>query len=387
MLATDIENAGGLRNFDKGKTQGLSELLDYRSIVLKEPEYYGIRGDTQRRKISQKVRTWKSLDQQTYLKKLKNLEVVPAAATAKGIVSNDSALTKRFESLVVDSHRGSHSGSRSPDSDLSDSDHHSKPRPRKRSNRGEANPLSNPAPRDLSRDLPPRDLPPRDLPRSIAPRDIPTVVTAMSSPRNRVVEIDPQYPGDLGEGIFAFRISDVEYGHFEWKGCMEIELLVDERDVQANLYSIEYKEGTNIAILTKPILPAPFVHDKAEFEARQLLRYIQKGHDAARSAYAKLSREDQVRKITLKFQDHVCLCEVPFRATGVAHNNSGGIEIASPQMIAYRKATGRTDQAGDQILGLYHRLTWKFADSSKAVALATAGNLGVRAADDAYAGL
>ena len=71
-----------------------------------------------------------------------------------------------------------------------------------------------------------------------------------------VVHIDPTYPGDQGEGIFVSRMSDTEHGGTEWKGCIEIEMLVDERDVREDLYSIEYMEGSNEATLTKPSFPA-----------------------------------------------------------------------------------------------------------------------------------
>ena len=79
QLALDIEEAGGLRFFDKGKTQGLADLLDYRSVTLEQPEFYGLRGSEERRKVRNKVDKWKGWSEQKYLKKLAELGVKPAS--------------------------------------------------------------------------------------------------------------------------------------------------------------------------------------------------------------------------------------------------------------------------------------------------------------------
>ena len=83
QLAEDIEAAGGLRIFDKGKTQGLSELLDHRAITLEEPEVFGLRGSDLRLKVRSKVNRWKQWDDKKYFAKLAQLGVKPAVARKK----------------------------------------------------------------------------------------------------------------------------------------------------------------------------------------------------------------------------------------------------------------------------------------------------------------
>jgi hypothetical protein len=60
QLLVDIQASGGIHRFDQGKPQGLNILLD------KRPHIFGIRGDTLRRKIQQRVRYLRVLDKHKY---------------------------------------------------------------------------------------------------------------------------------------------------------------------------------------------------------------------------------------------------------------------------------------------------------------------------------
>jgi hypothetical protein len=77
QLAEDIEAACGLGNLDKKGRSSLSELCDYRSYILEQPECYGLKASDQRRRISQKVRRWKTLSRDKYLHILGKLDVLP----------------------------------------------------------------------------------------------------------------------------------------------------------------------------------------------------------------------------------------------------------------------------------------------------------------------
>jgi hypothetical protein len=118
QLAEDIEAGGGLSKFDENKSQGLSELLDHRSITLQEPECYGVRGSEQRRKISQKVKRWKSQPKR-YLTDLEKFGVKPFAsrtASARGSAKEFESYLNIFESLTIKA------GSREDTESLSDLD-------------------------------------------------------------------------------------------------------------------------------------------------------------------------------------------------------------------------------------------------------------------------
>jgi hypothetical protein len=126
QLAEDIEAAGGLSKFDENKSQGLSELLDHRSITLQEPECYGIRGSEQRKKISQKVKRWK-IQTKRYLTDLEKFEVKPFAsrkatrgtartASAPGTAEEFESYLNGFESLTIKA------GSRGDTESMSDLD-------------------------------------------------------------------------------------------------------------------------------------------------------------------------------------------------------------------------------------------------------------------------
>ncbi|CAB9530957.1 hypothetical protein SEMRO_3138_G344360.1 [Seminavis robusta] len=389
QLAEDIEAQGGIFGFDTGKAQGLSELCDYRSQDLGQPEFYGHRGSDQRRKISQKITKWKRLDQGQYLEKLSVLGVTPfklrktkeKGRRKKGLVpahekepkelklpetieakeGDDISLDLSLDLSQLTIEEGSTVTSTKSSASL-------KPKEKTKGKTKDTTPKSrNQVEKQQSLPTEPK----RNL-------DF-TMMATKSTPR--VINIDTTYPGDQGDGVFAFRISTLQHGGVEWREGIELEMLVDPRDVQQELYKIEYIEGSNEATLYKPVLPAPFRDDASEFDARQAVKEIQTGHRAARTVYERLPPEQRYRKVTLRFGHGVKLTEAPFGVTGSAGE---GTDTADLKMILYRKATGQKDKTNNDIFALHARLSWKFGDQSKKAVLDGAGNRGAKAADDAF---
>ncbi|CAB9520444.1 hypothetical protein SEMRO_1102_G241610.1 [Seminavis robusta] len=90
-------------------------------------------------------------------------------------------------------------------------------------------------------------------------------------------------------------------------------MLVDPRDVQQELYKVEYVEGSNEATLYKSVLPAPFRDDATEFDARHHSNTeVQTGNRAAHTVYKCLPPEQRYQKLTLRFGHDVKLTEAPF---------------------------------------------------------------------------
>jgi hypothetical protein len=163
-------------------------------------------------------------------------------------------------------------------------------------------------------------------------------------------------------------------------------LEVDDRDFQQGLYRIEYKEGGNTAVLIRPTLPAVFRFDKAEFETRVTERHFQSGQDVARAIFNNLPENRKLQRITLQFDSHVKLTQDPFLEAGLAARTDGDTVKASVKQIAYPKHTGRVLPNGANMVFIFTRASWRFADRSHAVQLVTRGNEERAAADAAFQG-
>jgi hypothetical protein len=48
------------------------------------------------------------------------------------------------------------------------------------------------------------------------------------------IDIDPTYAGDLGHGVFALQMADVEQGGCILKGSIQIEIPANLRDIEAS---------------------------------------------------------------------------------------------------------------------------------------------------------
>jgi hypothetical protein len=205
-LLNDIERAGGISQFDLDQKQGLSKLLDHRSVTQDQPEYYGLRGTAKRAKISQKVKRWKALinseEPQKYLKKLRKLGVEPAFATQeivrivlqrKGTFAAEEEATreailegssiettlKGFESLTIVT-------TREEVSDLEEEENFQEP-PLKRKPAASLR-LQKPSPQE------PIELPPPCIQEQELLVGIRTM-SATAGNRDRTIKVDTKYPG------------------------------------------------------------------------------------------------------------------------------------------------------------------------------------------------
>ncbi|CAB9528326.1 unknown protein [Seminavis robusta] len=149
------------------------------------------------------------------------------------------------------------------------------------------------------------------------------------------------------------------------------------------MYKIEYMEGSNFAVLYKPVLPAGFRLDATEYGARQANVQIKTGHKAALTAYGRLPPQDVYQKFRLQFSDNVKLTEAPFGVTGSAGEQ---VDTAAMKMILYRKGTGKKDKSNQDVLDLHTRITFVFADLAKKTVLDGATKRGSKAVDDAFGG-
>jgi hypothetical protein len=164
----------------------------------------------------------------------------------------------------------------------------------------------------------------------------------------------------------------------------------DGRDLNSDYYCLEYKEGSNTATLTKPLLPAPLRFDKAEYEYKEPNRHYQIGHDVVRNAFQQLPEDKRVQKFTLQFETGVKLTEIPYLPTTVGAptiNGDTGQRQAHPWMMIYHRNSGITTATG-QMIDNHYRVIWRLADQSKAHQLEVRANsAGARAAQAAYQGL
>jgi hypothetical protein len=181
----------------------------------------------------------------------------------------------------------------------------------------------------------------------------------------------------------VFQVSSFEQGGFEWKDSFDIQLLnLDTRD--AGYYYLQYKEGSNTAVLVKPILPAAIRFDKAEYEKKEKVRHLQTGQDLVRSNFEGLPEEHKVHKITLQFPSGVQLTEAPFLNQGP--NTHGGMIRATVKMLVYQ-VEGR-EVKGKKTYVIHNRACWRLADRAKANRLQSqAKNQADQALEEAYAGL
>lgn len=172
-----------------------------------------------------------------------------------------------------------------------------------------------------------------------------------------------------------------------YDGC-EIEVLVDIRDVEEGLYSFEIVDGTNKAIITVPVLPATFRKDKAAHESRISEDYVKKAHDALRSTYSKLPKQDQVRKHSVVFPPGYKLTQKPFVSAASVDGEAGVSEKVKPMLVVYKSDTNKKDKQGATVYQLFGRLCWKVCDAASATALTEqAGDAGVDTVSQGFAGL
>jgi hypothetical protein len=209
-------------------------------------------------------------------------------------------------------------------------------------------------------------------------------------------------PGEQGEGIFAFQITQVDRGGFQWNEGILIEILVaDHRDLELDLYTIKYHEGSNTAVYSRPALPATYRLDKAAYDARTMNpiavgapagAVFQRGQDLARTAFADLPDTDKFQKFTLQFPDGFKITEQPYLGDANGPRSHLALVTAKPEGVLFSIDSGLTfpftpPAVAQPIPGLKYRIRWKFADKDRAQKMETDNRGGAAAAAAAAEGL
>ncbi|CAB9531777.1 hypothetical protein SEMRO_3970_G352260.1 [Seminavis robusta] len=225
QLAEDIESAGGLWHFDKGKRQGVKELCDHRTYTLEQPEFYGELGaeekdlpkahlrkkkkrgsslSTEKEKESTKTKTPKKPTTKKIASSKKKKDTLPATISTK--IGDDILDDLSLDSLSLEDKA-------EPEAE--------------RKIASSATPKTTKAPR-LSTTPKQTNQTPRVTRKKATMSDFDDIV----------IDIDASSPGYQGEGVFCFSIADFTHGNIRWKGGIEIEMIVDTRDTSEDLYLI-----------------------------------------------------------------------------------------------------------------------------------------------------
>ena len=188
----------------------------------------------------------------------------------------------------------------------------------------------------------------------------------------------------------AARFWGFEKDGISYEG-VQIEKVVDIRDVSDGLYSLEIVEGTNTATFTQPTLPSTYRKDKTEHEARIVSDdVIKKAHNALRTAHSKLTREEQVQKIPLVFPNGYKLTVKPFisAASVAVGDDEKKPEIVKPSLVAYNCDIKHKDKNGNTISQFFGHITWKFCNAAAATEMnERTGDASAQAVTDGLAGL
>ena len=162
-----------------------------------------------------------------------------------------------------------------------------------------------------------------------------------------------------------------------------LELDVVVRDVEQGNYWINYIEGTDTLHLFKPAMAATYMEDKDEHDSRQKDPNVIKGHDAARSAYSKMSADSRANKFLVKLPQGFKLTQKPF---GVPTGDNES-ETAHAELLTYKHETDHKDAGGNKIYMIVARLCWKFCDQTSATTLRVTQRGGKKSVADSLAGM
>lgn len=202
---------------------------------------------------------------------------------------------------------------------------------------------------------------------------------------------EDDYAGDQGEGLHVHKIK-CKLTNVLYEG-VEVVVLADMRDAGEDMYELLFKEGTNVARFKKPAMASAFRRDKAEVDARVLNHnraddYIIDGRDAACVALEKKANTVGVhvmkKTFEVVFPEGYRLSQHAFGYGAGA--KCGDYQIATPQIIVYRKPLGATIGGVDP--ATYHtQITWRFVNLAQEAQLVSTGNRGTMAVTAALAGL
>jgi hypothetical protein len=205
--------------------------------------------------------------------------------------------------------------------------------------------------------------------------------------------------GDQGEGLVIFKTANFKANNVLYEG-IEVTAIADSRDIIANLYQFSFKEGTNVARFSKPVLPAVYRLDKAELDRRILHgaagnQFIVDGRDAARVNYEKLLQKKGIaaskKEFEVLFPSDVKLSQ---RAFGDPIGKDGEFTVARQHQLLHRKLIGAGIEVAAAVGGglvephTYHsQITWRFANAANDQELVVAGSQGEATVRAAMAGL
>ena len=379
QLFYDIEHAGGIQDFDDGLNQALNILLDQG-----DPAIYGIRGDATRKRLSNKVTQWKSLSNQKYYKRLFGLGVVPAVHLGKNEIvrlkakspkkrSKVASIPEEVEGVEVDSPSSlAYDPKRGWATDSDAVTQQILERARANRNKRASDDIGVP---DKMRCTSPAS----SCFVQVLAHPLSVPVLACPASMTLLLEVGPRVFGDQGEGLHVHQIS-FKVHNVMYEG-IEISVLCDPRDVAEDLYDFSFKEGTNEARFSKPVMAAPHRLDKDVLDPR-ILRgdpnhgYIIDGRDAARTGYEKAVQkkgsEAAKKTYDVLFPDGYKLSQ---RAFGHPIGKDDEFCAAVYTQYLYRKAIGAGIRVGAGAVEpetYTCQLTWRFANAAKATELTVA---------------
>jgi hypothetical protein len=158
-----------------------------------------------------------------------------------------------------------------------------------------------------------------------------------------MIIVRPDVPGDQGHGLYVFPFWGLTINDVDYDGII-VEVLADGRDIRENKFDLKFQENTNIAVLTKPLMEAPFRLDQVEYNGIVTDVELRKAHAKANAAYAKKSKEDTTLTYDVILPSNFKLSQRPIR--GGAVGADGEMVSATCIPFAYYKATGADDALG-----------------------------------------
>jgi hypothetical protein len=366
VLAEDLEAGGGIATVE------LKALLD--SKISENPDsrlpVYGIPGSKRRRQISNKVDKWKGTqksDPEKYLTILAGLRVVPFENRRRTRRTNRASAATNRRPVLVPSPVPS--AATSPDNIAA----------------GLAN---------------------LNITRSSSNA---TMSTATSKPQilaifffklcranicllfdidTNTIKIDFTHAYQA-EDLCALKAFGIRVGFNMYEGCI-LDIRADPRD--AKYFKITFVEGTNKAVLQKPMLAAPYHLDLDDFTFTE--EWMTTAQQAARTAWLRKVMNDpeaRFKKITLIFPDGYKLSQRVLPENAGSQPSEDGRCTAKFNCISYRKATGHKDGNNNDVFQPHLRIVWRFVNTASCTALGLPDDNGVHAADQdvgaAFAGM
>jgi len=318
QVLIDIEAAGGILLYKEGKTQGLADILEKRTL-------YGERGGDLRKRITRRIETierrWLSKPGgfAKYLSYLRKLRV--PAATNQTAARFDAVLeeTEPTAALPASIKTSKEQSLEETVSDLDEATSKEEPPVTKRKTthlRGSSEEPKKPKARARS-------------------------FVSIGSSRNTmsgevpVIEVD-ESKWNQGEGIKICSFSSHKFGGKQYRGY-EISVSVDPRDLDQ--YCLEGRNGVkpnHEFVITKPEIEAPFWKSKKTYDSAQKHDAVRDGHNIAVTSYKKVKDEDKKQKLVLRFDSKMKLTDRQFLSPDEAQDDP----MIKQQLIMGKVKTG-----------------------------------------------